>query len=96
MSFSIGYSQDVQMMRLKEVMAMTGLSRSTIYNLMDERSRQYDPTFPKQIPLTLRTVSWNRLEVEEWIHRRMVARDSALEARRAYSPNTARTALTTR
>jgi prophage regulatory protein len=47
-----------QIINLKEVMLITGLSRATIYNIMDERHKQYDPTFPKQTNLTVGRVGW--------------------------------------
>ena len=48
-------------LRLPEVMARTGLPRSTIYHKMslDE--------FPQSINLGLRSVGWIAEEVEEWI-----------------------------
>ena len=51
--------------RLPEVMARTGLSRSTIYHKMslDE--------FPQSINLGLRSVGWIAEEVEEWIQDRI-------------------------
>ena len=42
-----------QIINLKEVMHVTNLSRATIYNIMNEKHKQYDPTFPKQINLTV-------------------------------------------
>ena len=37
-----------QIINLKDVIQVTGLSRATIYNIMDKRNKHYDPTFPKQ------------------------------------------------
>lgn len=39
-------------LRLGVVVKRTGLSRSTLYGLMDPKSKYYDPTFPKRINLT--------------------------------------------
>ena len=51
--------------RLPEVMARTGLSRSTIYNKMslDE--------FPQSINLGLRSVGWISDEILDWIQARI-------------------------
>ncbi len=51
--------------RLPDVMARTGLSRSTIYHKMslDE--------FPQSINLGIRSVGWIAEEVEEWIEERI-------------------------
>lgn len=56
-----------QIINLKEVMRITGLSRATIYNIMDERHKQYDPTFPKQTNLTVGRVGWSAWEINQWI-----------------------------
>lgn len=34
-------------LRLKDVLSYTGLSRSTIYNKINCKSKQYDPDFPR-------------------------------------------------
>ena len=59
-----------KVVRLPQVQLMTGLSRSSIYNRMDEGSPQYDPTFPRQFPLGLTVgsaVGWDAAEIEAWV-----------------------------
>lgn len=59
-----------KVVRLPEVEALTGLSRSSIYNRMDERSPHYDPTFPRQFPLGQTVgsaVGWDAAEIEAWV-----------------------------
>ncbi|MFA0016667.1 AlpA family transcriptional regulator, partial [Vibrio lentus] len=51
----------MRFLRLKDVIAATGLSRSTIYKFMDEE------VFPKTIPLGGRAVAWLESEIEEWM-----------------------------
>ena len=48
-------------MRLQDVKAMTGLSKSTIY------SRISDGAFPKQISLGPRLVVWLESDIQRWI-----------------------------
>ena len=48
--------------RLPEVMAHTGLSRSTIYHKMSLDD------FPQSVNLGLRSVGWIADEVEQWIN----------------------------
>lgn len=48
-------------LRLKQVMAETGLSRSRIY----ERSK--DGTFPSPIKLGARSVGWRRGSIDAWL-----------------------------
>ena len=53
--------------RLPDVMAQTGLSRSTIYSLVSQQK------FPKQINLGPRAVGWVACEVADWIEERVNA-----------------------
>ena len=59
----------MRIMRLKEVIEKTGLSRSTIYNLISQGK------FPKQIDLGARSVGWVDTEIEEWLLAKMEVRD---------------------
>nr|WP_281284254.1 AlpA family phage regulatory protein [Exilibacterium tricleocarpae] len=55
-------------MRLKEVMEMTGLSRSTIYLQMSKEK------FPKQVKLAgSRSAGWYEDAVVEWVESRRQA-----------------------
>ena len=51
--------------RLPEVIARTGLKRSSIYAAMQAG------TFPAQIPLGERAVGWEESEVSAWIESRI-------------------------
>ena len=59
----------MRIMRLKEVIEKTGLSRSTIYNLISQGK------FPKQIDLGARSVGWVDTEIEEWLFAKIELRD---------------------
>ena len=61
----------VTIMRLKQVLACTGLSRSTVYDLLDTKSPRHDPSFPKNIQLTQGCVGWVSTEVYQWIELRI-------------------------
>ena len=54
-------------LRLPEVMARTGLSRSTIYVRLDEGR------FPPPVSLGARAVGWIESEVDEWMRERIAA-----------------------
>ena len=56
---------EYQIIRLKDVIALTGLSRSTIY------LRMVQGKFPKKINLGSRAVGWISSEVNEWIEERI-------------------------
>ncbi|GAA5187696.1 AlpA family phage regulatory protein [Acinetobacter kookii] len=63
-----------QIINLKEIMRITGLSRATIYNIANEKHKQYDPTFPKQINLTVGRVGWSAWEISQWIESKLASR----------------------
>jgi prophage regulatory protein len=52
-------------LRLPKVKALTGLSKSTLYELMQQKS------FPSSILLCRRTVGWLKSEVDQWISERI-------------------------
>ena len=50
-----------RLVRIHEVVRMTGLSRSTIYALMAKGK------FPKSIEISLRCVGWDEDEIQNWL-----------------------------
>jgi len=65
-----GYEDLVmKLIRLHQVMEMTGLGRSTIYKYISES------WFPKPVPLVGRSVGWVESEINEWIIARIEERD---------------------
>ena len=63
-----------QLLSVKDVGHYTGLSRSTIYEMINENSNRYDPTFPKKVQLTQVRVVWVASEIAEWINNKIEAR----------------------
>lgn len=53
-----------RILRCKDVMALTGLSRSTLYAIMSEG------TFPASIKLSKRAVGWRAKVVQAWMDAR--------------------------
>jgi prophage regulatory protein len=51
----------MRLIKLKEVMNISGLGRSSIYKFMDEGR------FPMSISLGERAIAWEVSEVEEWV-----------------------------
>ena len=51
----------MQVLRINEVISKTGLSRSTVYELMKSG------TFPQSVKLAIRTIGWLESEVNDWI-----------------------------
>ena len=62
---------DVTFMRLPEVKAVTGLGKTSIYELIRDKS------FPAPIHLGPRAVAWVRSEVRQWAVERVHASRSA-------------------
>ncbi|KJG09534.1 AlpA family transcriptional regulator [Photobacterium kishitanii] len=58
----------MRFIRLKEVMHVTGLGRSSIYNYMAEGR------FPKTVLLGGRAVAWVESEITDWIQDKIVQR----------------------
>jgi prophage regulatory protein len=54
-----------RILRRPDVTSRTGLSRSTIYALMERG------TFPKQVKLGSRAVGWLESEIEDWLRCRI-------------------------
>ena len=61
------------LIRRPEVKQRTGLSRSTIYARIAER------TFPEQIPRAGRVVGWLDSEIEQWIADQIDTRNGGTE-----------------
>lgn len=51
---------DALFLRLRTVMLLTGLGRSTIYRMMD------DNRFPRPVKVGLRIVAWRRADLDRW------------------------------
>lgn len=66
----------VRILRLKDVIQRTGLSRSTIYEWVNPKSQYYDASFPKPIRLSMGkagkagAVGWLESAVNHWIQSR--------------------------
>ena len=59
-----------RLIRLPEVMHRVGLSRSTIYQYIEEGR------FPAQVRLGRRCVAWNYEEIDSWIEEKLAGNSS--------------------
>ncbi len=64
-----------QMLNITMVIELTGLSRSTIYEMINPKSKYYEPAFPKKVNLTTNRVAWVASEINDWIESRIAIRD---------------------
>ena len=60
-----------KIIKLRTVVELTGLSRSTIYDYMSRGM------FPKQLRLGENSVAWLESEVVEWLDEKIKQRDEA-------------------
>lgn len=67
----------LEILRLPEVKARVGLSRSAIYRLLSLGD------FPRPVQLGARSVGWIEDEVEQWLESRAAARSALAVARPA-------------
>jgi prophage regulatory protein len=56
----------VTILRRPEVQARIGLSRSTLYKMMDEG------TFPRAVSLGARSIGWKSCDIDHWLENRPV------------------------
>ena len=54
-----------RILRLREVLARTGLSRSTLYRKLD------DGTFPQRVHISRRCIGWHESTIDTWIQNRV-------------------------
>ncbi len=64
----------LRLLRLRQVMSVTGLARSTVYKYCSENS------FPRPIHLGERNVAWVESEVQQWIEHKIGVRDRLFAA----------------
>lgn len=67
-STQLSFRRYPKMLRLKEVLSITGLSRSTIYKLIS------DCQFPRQVHLSEKSVGWYDTEILNWVRDRIELR----------------------
>ena len=60
---------DISLLRLPQVRAKVGISRSEIYRLVSLKR------FPLPVPLGVRLVAWRSDEINAWIGERIALRD---------------------
>jgi prophage regulatory protein len=63
-----------KLVRVREVMQLTSLSRASVYARLNPNSRSFDGTFPRQAKLSRGVAAWSLLEIEEWVRAQLEAR----------------------
>ncbi|ALE55200.1 hypothetical protein AC233_11335 [Burkholderia sp. HB1] len=62
-----------KVLRMKQLVLMVGLGKSTVYDYLNPKSPRYDPTFPKSVKLGASAVGWIDHEVTAWLESRIAA-----------------------
>lgn len=57
-----------RIVRIDEVVSLTGICRTGIYQRMNPKSPYYDSRFPKSRKLGQRAVGWPRREILAFLH----------------------------
>jgi prophage regulatory protein len=65
---------DESTFKISQVCEITGLSRPTIYLMMNSKSPRYDETFPKPVKLSVNRVAWSAREINQWIETKLASR----------------------
>lgn len=60
---------NLKCLNLNELTSLIGISRSSIYDRMNPRSKRYDPSFPKPLKLGS-AVRWRLKDISEWLEDR--------------------------
>lgn len=73
-TFMVSSADPFKMISRIDLEELTGLSRSTIYDRMNSKSKRYDPDFPKPVKFGHLT-RWRLSEVQSWIQSKIEARN---------------------
>ncbi|WP_354357398.1 helix-turn-helix transcriptional regulator [Variovorax boronicumulans] len=60
-------STHAEILRIAMVCKRTGLSRTTVYEKINPRSRSFDETFPRPVALGARAVGWLSTALDVWV-----------------------------
>jgi prophage regulatory protein len=61
----------MKILRLPQVLDITGKSKSSQYAMLNPNSDTYDESFPKSVSIGLRSKGWIEQEVIDWVQQKM-------------------------
>lgn len=64
------YTASLKVLRMPDLVNKLGISRSSIYEMLNPQSPRYDSTFPKPFKLGARSVGWLEGDIDEWLRTR--------------------------
>ncbi|EOW7075813.1 helix-turn-helix transcriptional regulator [Yersinia enterocolitica] len=65
-------NESLRILRMSELTTLLGISRSSIYEKLNPKSRYYDAEFPKPVRLGAASVGWRSTAIDEWIASRSI------------------------
>ncbi|EKN4209735.1 AlpA family transcriptional regulator [Yersinia ruckeri] len=65
-------NEPLRILRMSELTTLLGISRSSIYEKLNPKSRYYDAEFPKPVRLGAASVGWRSTAIDEWIASRSI------------------------
>jgi predicted DNA-binding transcriptional regulator AlpA len=82
------YLPPFELLTLPEVSAITKLSSSSIYRMLNKEKSSYDPTFPLPLQMGKRNTRWRADEITKWlIGLKRGCRDAPDNAPKGKTPN---------
>ena len=66
-------NMNIHLLRIKSVISITGLSRSSIYAM------QANGTFPASISIGPRAIAWSSTDIDEWIKSRVTLSKASIQ-----------------
>lgn len=71
-----------QILRIHQLSARIGLSRSAIYDKISPVSKRFDASFPRPIKLGASAVGWQEVLVTHWLNLRIAAASQKADEQR--------------
>ena len=64
-----------QIINLIDVIEFKSINRAKIYEMINEKSKYYDSTFPKPVRLSESRIGWSAWEINQWIEDKLESRE---------------------
>lgn len=74
--------KEYKLLQLEDVMAMVGMSRSGLYQIMNKGQ------FPRPIKIGDRRTGWLKSDIDDWFEERIKARDTGADRESYVKPKT--------
>ena len=64
-----------QIINLIDVIEFKSINRAKIYEMINQKSKYYDSTFPKPVRLSESRIGWSAWEINQWIEDKLENRE---------------------